>query len=325
MGLRGTSVTLKCIVVAALMVAGAQSAQDDLAPQIKWIGKVDHQPIAEMSGLVRSRRYPDAFWSHNDSGDAARLFAINRSGDVIIPPHQRTAYHGAKVEPDRLPWPGLQVLLAAHLDWEDIAIDDEMIYIADMGNNYNDRRDLGVYVLYEPNPLHNRSARILKFIPVHYPEQTRYPARQWHYDCEAVFADGGKLYFITKHRAPGQAAIPEVGANLYRLDSFETDFANPLTRVESNEMLTMVTGADLSANGQHLAVLTYTGIWVFDRPASGDHWLSGTPRGIPLDYRVTRQVEAVAWIDDDTLLISNEQRDLYEVNVSTLPAYRPGP
>ena len=36
--------------------------------------------ITEASGLVASRAHAGVFWTHNDSGDAARLFAIGPGG-----------------------------------------------------------------------------------------------------------------------------------------------------------------------------------------------------------------------------------------------------
>ncbi len=272
-----------------------------------------------MSGIVRSQRYEDVYWVHNDSGDTSRLFAIDRYGKTVIPTHQQNRFYGGEPVPGKEPWEGLNILFAANQDWEDITIDQNLIYIGDIGNNANDRRDLGVYILYEPNPRETATARTLGFIPIRYPEQTEYPARQWHFDCEAMFVAGEKLYFITKHRKPGKHMEWEAGANLYRLDTRHTHAANVLTRVDSHPTLTLVTGADLSPNGKHLAVVSYVGIWVMDRPGQGDQWLSGGRlRGLPLNYATTRQVEAVAWVDDDTILITNEQRDLYEVRLSDL-------
>jgi hypothetical protein len=52
-------------------------------------------------------------------------------------------------------------------------------------------------------------AHALKRIPVAYPDQKAFPDEQWHFDCEAVFVFRGKLYFITKHRAPRQLNTPK--------------------------------------------------------------------------------------------------------------------
>ena len=87
---------------------------------VESIGRLDHPPIREASGLVASRRYPGVFWVHNDSGDTARVFAMSTSGR-----------HLAEV----------QLLGVEANDWEDMAIvaapdgGPDRLVIADMGDS----------------------------------------------------------------------------------------------------------------------------------------------------------------------------------------------
>ena len=180
---------------------------------------------------------------------------------MIIPDWLRSRYHGESADPEKEPWPGLPMLQASNVDWEDIAIADGRLYI---GNNGNARRDLGVYVVNEPNPRAIHSTKT------------------------------------------------------YRLDTDYTDRENVHVPVDSHDQVTLASAADVSPDGRLLAVLTYTALWVFEKPASGDRWLSGRARRLDLDARETRQVEALCWDDGDTLLLANEQRDLYRVELSSL-------
>ncbi len=287
----------------------------------KW-WTLEFGSISELSGIARSRRFDDIYWVHNDSGDTARLFAIDGDGKIVFPSYQRRMYYGEEVEEGKQPWPGLAVALAANLDWEDIAADDEMIYIAEMGNNTNARRDLGVYVVPEPNPRAVGRTRTLKFVPVRYPDQKEFPAKEWHYDNEGMFVFKGKLYFLTKHRKPGEPAGWEPGTHLYRLDSMKTGEFNELRRIDQHDQVSVVTGADLSPDGEHLAVLCYTQLWVFDRPGRGDRWLSSDSRMIPLAFEHTKQAEAVTWRDNETIIIGNEDSELFVVSLTDLPEFR---
>lgn len=266
------------------------------------------EPLDEVSGLARSS-YPGLYWVHNDSGDSARLFAIDLSGQPVIPQRLQSRFKDGT-------WPGLTVLNASNVDWEDITQADGTLYIADMGNNGNARRDLGVYVLPEPNPSAVSRARALQFLPVRYPEQHEYPARQWHFDCEAIFYDRGKLYFLTKHRQPGQDARFESGVNLYRLDTQFTDRENVLQRVGHRDDVMLATGADLSPDGTRLAVLSYRAVWLFQQPRSGSDWLEGKAQRLVLNPRQTKLAEAITWRDDQHLLLANENRELYEVDIA---------
>ncbi len=289
------------------------------APGVVKLLDVKFAGISEMSGMVRSRRYEDVYWMHNDSGDSARLFAVNGAGLVQFPRYLAGDYHGEVATPGRVSWPGLTVQGASNIDWEDIAVDAENIYIADMGNNGNARRDLGIYVLPEPNPRQIAQARALKFIAVRYPTQEKFPGAQWHYDSEAMFVFRGKLYFLTKHRQPGKIGEWESGTVLYRLDTMATDRVNVLTRVDMHDEVAVVTAADLSPDGTRLAVLCYTALWIFEAPKGRDRWLSGRAYMTPLAIDFTGQAEAVAWRDNKTLLIGNEESELFLVTADEVP------
>ncbi len=298
----------------------ALSIQRALAVEPQRVGSVDHQLVDEQSGIVQSRRWPDTYWVHNDSGDEARLFAIDATGAVIVPPFLEQRYHTGPARRrtkrgDPPPWPGLTVEGASHVDWEDLATDGEHLFIGDMGNNGNARRDLGVYVLREPNPRAVSSARVLSFIPIAYPSQSSFPAKQWHFDCEALFTHSGRLYFVTKHRATGQITAPEPSADLYRLDSWETDHVNVLAHVDHHADLGgWVTAADLSPDGERLAVLVGAptpGLWLFDTPEVGDAFLSSTSEHLPLGD--VGQAEGITWASGDRILVTNEQRAIFEL------------
>ncbi len=261
----------------------------------------------EVSGLARSSQ-PGVFWAHNDSGDEARIFAITLDGKPVIPDYLARRYSDGS-------WPGLRVLNAWNVDWEDMTAAGDVLYLADVGNNSNARRDLGVYFLPEPNPFAVPEARALGFLPIRYPDQDTYPATQWHFDCEAVFAADGKLHFLTKHRAPGQQTGWQPGTKLYRLDTQYIDRDNVLTLVSARDDVVLPTAAELSPDGSRLAVLTYIAIWIFARPADGLDWLEKPTHTIPISRLQTKIVEAVAWRDAETLLIANENRDLFELRL----------
>ena len=283
---------------------------------LERITRIMHGPIGECSGIARSRTYPDVWWVHNDSGDSARIFAINSQGKVIIPSWMTGEYYGESAVSGKTEWPGVPVHLAANIDWEDICIHDGQIWISATGNNGNARRDLGVYVISEPNPAATPEVRPLVFYPVRYPEQTKYPATQWHYDCESLAIDPitGTPFFITKHRVAGRISAAESGANLYRLDTRFTDKMNDLKKVDHRDDMLFATAADFSPDGKYLAVCTPVRVWVFGRPASGSNWLTGGKVWVyDLPLPLTKQAEAICFDDNDTLRIANEQRDVFRL------------
>ena len=306
----------------------ARAAQEQVTPPppgpaaaaLTPVGTVRHRPLGEMSGIVKSRRYPDVYWVHNDSGDVPRLFAIRANGDVVVPAWLRGNFSadGAAESAERPAYPGLSVEMASNFDWEDIAIEGDTLYIADVGNNGNARRDLGVYVLAEPNPEATEKARVQQWLPVVYEDQKGFPEARWHFDCEAVFAKAGKLYFVTKHRASGQINAPETGANLYRMDTRHADRPNVLKKIDGvADLGGWVTAADLSPDGKTLAVLCHypvQSVWLFEAKDGGDRFLTGRARRRV--FTGGKQCEAICWEDGNTLLVGNEQRDLFRLRVS---------
>jgi hypothetical protein len=285
-------------------------ALDLLVPRL--VARTGNSEISEMSGIVRSRRRDNLYWVHNDSGDSPRLFALDGEGRNILPTFSRFTSYGEEPEEGKQLWQGFPVMYADAVDWEDIAADGQYLYIADVGNNGNDRRDLAIYAVSEIDPTASTRSAVIQKYPVFYPEQQAFPPQDWYYDSESIFAWNSGVYLITKHRQ-GRGNAWEPGARLYRLDTRYTDQPNTLYLVDSNPELTAATGADVSPDGAMLAVVSYSALWLFDRPDNGDRWLSAPARHFQFDTDVLKQVEAVTWQDELSLLVTNEQGDIFRI------------
>ena len=124
----------------------------------------------------------------------------------------------------------------------------------------------------------------------------------------------GRLYLLTKHRR-------DTLTDLWRVDlpaPGAPDKAVPV-KVGRLDAKGMVTDAAVSPDGRRLAILTYTFLWVFDLPASGEAFFSGPARSAPLSLpALSWQVEGCSWLDDQTILLGSEQGDLFRLPVSAL-------
>lgn len=256
------------------------------------------EPVAinESSGLVLSRTYPGVVWTHNDSGDSARIFAITIDGKAIRPENADGAYAG------------FLIVDAHNIDWEDIATDGNgNLIIAACGNNGNARKDLALYVVKEPDPRQTNAASVLRTIRFRYPDQTEFPPVANNFDCEALFAHGGKYYVLTKHRA-------DTRTQLYRFDTTDPEKENIPTLIGVYDIGGMVTAAEMSPDGKRLAVLTYGAAWIFEPPAEGDNFLAGRVSRCAI---VMGQCEGICF-DGEDLIVSNEQRGLYRIEPNRL-------
>lgn len=260
--------------------------------------------INESSGIVKSRQFEGVYWTHNDSGDTNRIFAIDKNGEPIQT--EWSAKQGG-------PYEGIVIGEATNIDWEDIATDDKgNLLIAACGNNDNARRDLAIYVFPEPDPKLVWKTRAQKRIDFHYPDQQEFPdPKDMNFDCEALFFANGKPYLVSKNRS-------EAPAKLYRLDEQKTGVSNPATLVSRFPLGGQVTGADATPDGSSLAILTYTGLWVFDAPEGSDDYFSGTAHFRPF---IAKQCEAVCWDENENLVITNEQGDLYLLERESIPEF----
>jgi len=283
----------------AACAAIAEQPSAEPTRTLEPFARIAPEAIDESSGIVRSRTYPDVYWTLNDSGGEATLYPITLDGEGV-----RTAW---ALENDA-PYSGMAVVDAQNIDWEDIAIDDAgHLIVGAFGNNQNHRRDLALYIVPEVHPNFAWKTRSLRRIDFHYPDQDAFPPEGRNFDCEALFHANGKYYLLTKHRA-------DTRTKLYRMDAADPDISNPLTLLSSFDIGGMVTAADVSADGTRLLVLTYSAIWLFE-VESGDDYFAGDISMLPIK---ALQCEAIAWIDDESFVITNEQRDIFRLGVDEL-------
>lgn len=283
------------------VVAPATPRLDPLRPPC--VGRMDTSLIRECSGFAASKKYPGVYWTLSDSGDGARIFAINALGETV------PNVAGKK-------FAGIRVTGAKNVDWESLAVDGAgRLIIGDFGDNLSGRRDLCLYVLdTEPDPARAAGTVKARRVPLRYCDRVKVPEPAKNHDGEAMFCHRGAVYVFTKHWS-------DAASTLHRVDmTAGENEPKPTTLVARFESRGMVTDAAVSPDGRRLAVLTYTGVWVFALPANdAEHPLSGRALYRPLVFPLTSwQVEAIAFTDDETLLIGNEEGDLYRVRLSDL-------
>src|SRR5215203_3469950 len=105
------------------------------------VGRIESPDVTESSGLAASLCQPNVYWTHNDSGDDAFIFAMSPTGKSL----------GT--------W---RVSNARNIDWEDMASYKTgdgtcYLYIGDIGNNKLDRPELKIYRVREPTLSNERS------------------------------------------------------------------------------------------------------------------------------------------------------------------------
>ena len=227
-------------------VAAPQDALD--TPPWQPTGQYTHPDIRESSGIVASRQFEGIYWTLNDSGNPAALYATKLNGELI----QEIAVHGSM-----------------NFDWEALGMDDKnQLWIGEIGNNSRLRFDLKVVVVAEPDPFTETAAEVIASYPYRYPNE--------NVDAEGLFILEGIPYIVSKER---ERAV------LYRFPALKRDKKQVLERVGEFAGATFVTGAGISEDGTRLAVCTYDALWVY-HGATGDlaQMIQGTPWHLPHSF-----------------------------------------
>jgi hypothetical protein len=209
------------------------------------VGNLENSQINEASGMASSRLYPSVLWVVNDGGDDPILYAVGTDGADL----------GT-----------FRVDGASNYDWEALASfqlqDTAYLLIADVGDNWEQRKTSSLYVVEEPSitktGLGNDS-------PVPIAWQIRFTYADGPRDCEAVAVDAvrERVLLLSKRN------LPPV---LYELplQPTEADAIAVAQRLTTVPHLKWPTAMDLSPDGLSALVLTYNSIYLFPRRPDSD-------------------------------------------------------
>ena len=257
-----------------LGMSAPKGDKDKEIDHLKRISKLDDVP--ESSGLALTGE-PGTLYTHGDDGNAAILYKIGiEKGKTVAQ---------------------IDVPVKSH-DWESITRDNSgNVYIGDVGNNNNDRKNL---VIYRLNPL---NPQIVQEIHLKYSDQTEFPPKkkERNFDCEATLWHDGQVYLFTKDRGASETS------KVYTVPDQPGSYtAKLLTKLD---IPGQVTDATLSPNGRRLVLMGREEMFVFE----GENLaaiLQAKPERISL--KGAGQTEGAVFATDTLLYISTEQGSLYE-------------
>lgn len=274
----------------------AKKANDkfsDVYRKPEIVGTIKSHEITESSGLTASPCYKNVFWTHNDSGDGAYIFALDEKGEKL----------GT--------W---KVSGAKNRDWEDIAAyknekGECFLLVADTGNNVRVRNKFDIYKVGEPkvsfadkrsskkNPRITESAERIKF-----------SYADMRHDAETLMINpkSGDIYILTK-RLNGASGVYKISADYDKTKTTElkkiADFAVPAV---PNGFLT---GGDISPDGRRAIVTDYFNAYEIilpDAEKNFDQIWKQKPAIVELGARA--QGEAVCYSSNGTAVFATSEK-----------------
>ncbi len=209
--------------------------------------------LSEISGIENPVR--SVYISINDSGDEPVLYIMKSDGVIF----HKIFISGAK-----------------NVDWEDLSFDGDFLYVGDIGNNRNQRKDLMIYRIpwnnswgnyYIDGKLNQNLPDTLRADPFsfNYPDQISFPPEEsrMNFDSEALTYADGKILILSKDRSKPYQGLSKI----YELDlSDKSSKTKLLQEIQLNGVSWLtgsVTGCDYLNN--KLYVLTYKRLYIFER------------------------------------------------------------
>ena len=239
--------------------------------------------VAETSGL----QYLDGnIWTFNDSGGEAALYRVDQENGSVI---RKTIISNA-----------------TNIDWEDIAMDDHHIFVADVGNNSHTRDTVIIYRIPKSEVLSGDPAiRHNGIISLTFDEVVvKNSSGHSSHDCEALIAHGDSLYLFSKdwvYQFTSVYVIPSEPGHYH------------VKRRHVYDARVLVTGADLFLERKQVVLLGYRDgspivIQYKYSDDPGKIECGGKARIYPL--KSGRQVEGICFDETGEIYISSEKNML---------------
>lgn len=221
--------------------------------------------------------------AHNDSENEPRVFFLAANGMII---------HSCFISN------------ASNIDWEDLTRDEDgNLYIADVGNNLNNRKNLCIYKIKIKDALEKErvEAEIIHFSCI---DQLAFPPddENLDFDFEAIYFHQDSLYLVSKSRSKPWKGI----ATIYSLSiNPGNQIAHPINYVligDSGWKKDAITAADAQEND--VCLLTYNR-WIVYTILNGNLTEKETYK-----FKRLTQKEAIVLDTESNIFIGAEKHPL---------------
>jgi hypothetical protein len=232
--------------------------------------RLKQKDIQEASGLAASITNPNMLWTHNDSGNPAEIFLLDKKLNIKL----------------KVKFPKI-----TNRDWEDITVGPgpdpkkNYIYIGEIGDNFAQYPDKKIYRLEEPKLVKDSTIRIdsVDVITVQLPKTRK--------DTETLMIDPKTkdLFIVSKRENP---------VVVYKIPYPQSIDSTVVADSVATIPFAQICGGDISADGQEILLKNYVNIfyWKLNKDESIEDAFKRMPTILP--YKEEPQGESVAFARD---------------------------
>lgn len=274
------------VLIAILLLSSCSVAATYFVRNTLYVDILAYMPknLSETSGLVV---IDGEVWTHNDTYGQNKLYRLN---------HGLTAI--AKV---------VTVDNSTNRDWEDLAQDQQFLYVGDIGNNLAKRKGGVIYKIDRSQLNQQQVVTPIAVLNYQYSDFKKGWFNKHNFDSEAITVVGDELWLFTKN-------WKDEKTKLYKLDKSKVErvqYINPIAEYPSKGL---ITGVDYDPKTATLAFLGYrrniylgySFIWLVKVKNNKPDWSTGIYKRLG----IYSQWEAIHWYGGGKLLITAEKNPL---------------
>ncbi|WP_125077754.1 hypothetical protein [Rufibacter latericius] len=203
----------------------------DLTQEVAPVKKPVVPLISEASGIADSKTIPGHLWVQEDSGNPAQLYLLKHDGTVS----KKVFIKGAR-----------------NRDWEDMALHDGQVYLADIGDNNRTVKEYFIYHFPEPSRATD-TVQNVSVIRFQYPDGS--------HDAEAFLIDPKTkdILLFTK---------TDTLSRIYKITHPFSSTSLNSAKLVGNLPYSYVVSATLAPNGKEALVKTYGALYHYNQKAN---------------------------------------------------------
>lgn len=218
----------------------------------------------------------------NDGGNKSEIYLLNLKGEIL-----RT----------------IDVKDTKNRDWEDIAIDDNYVYIGDIGNNENKRDNLSI-VKIKISDIITRDAVKAETIKFKYAEQSEYPPKKdsLFFDAEGMTVYNDSIWIFTKDRSKPFQGLSYVYKIPTKPGNYTVSHSHEIPIGTDGWWKDGITAADIFGN--HFYLLTYHRYMVFEYVNGNFNFLSEHV------FDGITQRESIVVLNEEAIFVADENNPI---------------